>query len=104
MAASRRLCRRGCCIFGFTGGPDNLWYITPQGKLHGSHVNPTDHTYFVHNKLRDYERQADSVRLGGSPKPWSPPFDVKSPADGLIVDIGTFPCGPAPEGYTGTLE
>lgn len=104
MAASRRLCRRGCCIFGFTGGPDNLWYITPQGKLHGSHVTPTDHTYFVHNKLRDYERQADAVRSGGSPKPWSPPFDVKSPADGLIVDIGTFPFGPAPEGYTGTLE
>jgi hypothetical protein len=83
---------------------ENLWYITPQGKLHGSHVTPTDHTYFVHNKLRDYQMQANAVRSGGSSKPWVPPFDVKSPADGLIVQIGTFPFGPAPEGYTGTLE
>nr|ABZ07011.1 putative peptidase family M23/M37 [uncultured marine microorganism HF4000_ANIW93N21] len=84
--------------------PDNLWYITPQGKLHGSHLTPTDHTYFVHNKLRDYERQAEAVRSGGLLKPWAPAFDVKSPTDGLIVYIGTFPFGPAPEGYTGTLE
>jgi len=84
--------------------PYNLWYITPQGKLHGSHVTPTDHTYFVHNKLREYEEQANAVRSGGSLKPWVPPFDVKSPADGLIVHIGTFPFGPTPEGYTGTLE
>ena len=67
-------------------------------------MTPTDHTYFVHNKLRDYEKQADAVRSGGSLKPWAPAFDVRSPADGLIVRIGTFPFGPAPEGYTGTLE
>jgi len=67
-------------------------------------VTPTDHTYFVHNKLREYEEQASAVRSGGSSKPWAPPFDVKSPADGLIVHIGIFPFGPAPEGYTGTLE
>ena len=91
----------------FTSSPvdgENLWYLTPQGKLHGSHVTPTDHTYLTHNRLREYEEQASAFRSGGSPKPWVPPFDVKSPADGLIVRIGTFPFGPAPEGYTGTLE
>ena len=82
----------------------NLWYITPQGKLHGSHVTPTNHTYLTHNRLREYEEQASAFRSGGSPKAWVPPFDVKSPADGLIIRIGTFPFRPAPEGYTGTLE
>ena len=41
---------------------ENLWYIAPQGKLHGGHVTSTEHTYFVHNKLRDYEMQANTVR------------------------------------------
>ena len=84
--------------------PDHLLSITPQGKLHGSHVTPTDHTYFTHDKLREYEKHSNSVRRGGSPQPWSPPYDVRAPGDGIIVSIEPFPFGPAPYGYSGILE
>ena len=82
---------------------DAIWFIEPMGKLHGSHVTPTDHTYINHAKRPDFETHFDGVRAGQAPEPWSPPYDVMSPADGFIVNIGAFPFGPAPYGYSGIL-
>ncbi len=83
---------------------DQIRYIEPQGKLPGRHVTPTDHTYVNHNQRPAYERHRDAVRAGQEAEEWAPTSDVMSPADGYIVSIGAFPFGPAPYGYTGTLE
>ncbi len=83
---------------------DDIWYIEPQGRLHGSHVTPTDHTYVNHSQRLEFERHNDAVRAGQEAEVWSPTIDVRSPADGYIVKIGAFPFGPAPYGFTGILE
>lgn len=91
----------------FTSPPialDDVWYIEPQGKLHGSHVTPTDHTYVNIYQRQEYERHFEAVRAGQMAVAWVPTSDVRSPADGYIVSIDAFPFGPAPYGYTGTLE
>ena len=33
---------------------EDTWIIEPMGKLHGSHVTPTDHTYIRHNQLTPF--------------------------------------------------
>ena len=83
---------------------DDTWFIEPMGKLHGSHVTPTDHTYIRHTQMAAFEEHQDAVRAGQAPQPWVPPADVMSPADGYITDIQAFPFGPAPYGFTGVLE
>ena len=91
----------------FTVSPvdlDAIWFIEPMGKLHGGHVTPTDHTYINHVKREEFETHSQAVQGGQAPKAWTPPYDVRSPADGFIVDIGAFPFGPAPYGYSGVME
>ena len=83
---------------------DNIRLIEPMGKLHGSHVTPTDHTYIRHTKLPEFREHQNAVRAGQPPQPWSSPYDVKSPADGYITDIQAFPFAPPDYGYTGILE
>ena len=74
--------------------------IEPQGKLHGSHVTPTDHTYIRHTKLPEFQDHMEAVQLGQAPQDWVPPYQVFSPADGYISEIDAFPFGPAPYGFT----
>ena len=50
----------------------------------GDHVTPVDHTYISHDKAP----QPGSTGAGG---PWVSPYDVLSPADGLITKIEAFP-------------
>ena len=74
----------------FTSPPmalDEIWFIEPQGKLHGSHVTPTDHTYVNHNLRQEYERHYDEVRAGQGANQWAPTSVVMSPADGYIVSV-----------------
>lgn len=91
----------------YTSAPVNLdetRYIEPMGKLHGSHVTPTDHTYIVQSQTTEFDAHRDAVQAGQDPLPWTPPADVRSPAGGWITDIQAFPFGPAPYGFTGVLE
>ena len=83
---------------------EDIRIIEPMGKLHGSHVTPTDHTYIGHNQITVFEEHQTAVQAGRDPQPWAPAVDVMSPADGYITDIQAFPFGPAPFGFTGILQ
>ncbi|PKB65531.1 MAG: hypothetical protein BZY80_00145 [SAR202 cluster bacterium Io17-Chloro-G2] len=83
---------------------EDIRLIEPMGKLHGSHVTPTDHTYIGHNQTSALEAHQAAVQAGRDPQPWEPTVDVMSPADGYITDIGAFPFGSPPFGFTGILQ
>ena len=40
---------------------EDISIIEPMGKLHGSHVTPTDHTYIRHNQLTAFEKHHEAV-------------------------------------------
>ena len=82
---------------------DGLGFIVPMGRMQSSHVTPTDHTYFKSNKITEIEKQGEAAAAGGPLLAWDPVYDAYSPADGLLVEIGTFPFRPAPAGYTGEV-
>ena len=69
--------------------PKVITSIVPLGRMAFSHVTPTDHTYINHDR----------------PEAFPPPYDVLSPADGILTRIGIMSGHgrPSPDG-TGVIE
>lgn len=53
---------------------DKIAYIVPMGRVHGEHVLPTDHQYYI---APDFMKQEAAEIV----------IDVYSPADGVVTDI-----------------
>ena len=77
--------------------PANTLLIEPEGKLHGSHVTPTDHAYFWHDQVPVW-------RQSGAAGPFVSPYDVRAPASGIITQSEQFTFRPTPYGFTGVVR
>ena len=79
--------------------PDAIFYIRPMGAISGGHTTPTGHMYI-------HPRNPGELPPPYGPETYPPPYDVRAPADGYIVGIGTMSghLRPAPEGQPALVE